>query len=171
MELNYVGMNIYKERRYECVINDKCIIYCTLMKNSEETVVDFVVGLPGGIYHMTEEEAEKYRLGIDGSIGAFTGKAVDCIYVNFSEKAADFGDFYTEEGTLIKKMLVYNKKHHMFDGTAYYEVTSDAEYPSAISTETFISKDDAHKCTLSPDLISEKEKYEKLFLEIFEKLR
>ena len=89
----------------------------------------------------------------------------------FRSKDIHFGDFYTDEGQLIKKMVIHDEKHHLFDGTDYYEVTSDAACPGAYSTETFVSKDDAHKCTLSPDLISEKEKYEKLFLEIFETLR
>lgn len=171
MELKKIGGNIWGERNYEYNVNDAIIIYITFQKNKEGAFIRFIVGLPGGNSNMTKKESEKYRLGIECEIGAMTGKYPDIIFINFYKRDAYFGDFYTEEGTLIKKMVIHNKRHHMFDGTAYYEVTSDAEQPGANSMETFISKDDAHKCTLSPDLISEKEKYEKLFLEIFEKLR
>ncbi len=171
MELKYVGNNIYGQKRYEYPVNDNCIIYCTLMKSFNETVLECIVGLPGGKNDMTKQEAEKYRLGIECDVVALTKKHPNVISTNFYKKDAHFGDFYTEEGQLIKKMVIHEKKHHLFDGTGYYEVTSNTKCPSANSTETFVSKDEAHKFMLSPELISEKEKYEKIFLEIFEKLR
>lgn len=171
MELKYVGGNILGEKRYEYQVNDNCIVYCTFQKNSEEAFINFTVGLPGGTSTMSKEESEKYRLGIEGDIGAFTGKRPYIIFINFYKKDASFGDFYTDEGKLIKKMVIHNKKHHIFDGTAYYEVTSDAEKPGAKSTETFVAKDESHMYAVPSELMAEKEKYEKIFLEIFEALR
>lgn len=170
MELKYVGQTIWQERRYEYKVDDNCVIYCTFQKNDEEAYINFIVGLPGATSSMSKEDSAKYRLGIEGDIGAFTGEHPDRICINFYEKNAFFGDFYTAEGTPLKKMVIHNDKYHMFDGTAYYEVTSDANQVGSESTETFVSKDEAHKY-MPLEIISEKEKYEKIALEIFETLR
>lgn len=171
MDLKYVGCNIWGEQRFEYALNDTCVIYCKFQKNSKEAVADFIVGRPGGSATMSREESVAYRLGIEGDISASAGKHHDFISVNFYEKNAYFGDFYTDDGELIKKMVIHNKKFYMFDGTAYYEVTSDAKKVGHKSTETFVSKDESHMYSPAPEIMSEKDKYEKIFSEIFEALR
>lgn len=168
MEL--VGRTIWGESRYMHDVDEKCVIYCTLQKNKEEAVVDFVVGLPGGNAWMSREESKEYRLGIEGDVGAFSGKHPDRVLVNFYEKDAAFADFYTEDGQIIKKMVIHDHKFYVFDEDAYYEASSDAEHPGLESHETIISKDEKHKY-LHSDIISEKEKFAKTFLEMFESLR
>lgn len=126
MEL--VGRTIWGESRYIHNVDEKCVIYCTLQKNKEESLVDFVVGLPGGNAWMSKEKSKEYRLGIDGNVGAFTGKHPDRVFVNFYEKDAAFADFYTEDGQIIKKMVIHDNKFYMFDEDAYYEVSSDAKF-------------------------------------------
>lgn len=171
MELKYVSQTIYGTKKYQYIIDDKCVIYCEFFKNSTHAGAEFVVGLIGATEKMSHEEAKNYQLGIEGHVGAFTGKSIDIFNTTFQKYDADFADFYTDEGKLIKKMVIHNKKHHIFDGTAYYEVTSDAEKPGAKSTETFVAKDESHMYAVPSELMAEKEKYEKIFLEIFEALR
>lgn len=168
MEL--VGRTIYGESRYLRTIDDKCVIYCTTRKTEKDHTSDFVVGIPGGNAWMEREEAKEYRLGIEGSVDAYTGKHADFVGVNFYEKDAYFADFYTEEGEIIKKMLIHNNKFYMFDGEHYYEVSSDADKPSTESHEVFICKDEEHEY-LQKDIISKKEKFSKIFLEMFESLQ
>lgn len=168
--MQLVGKTIYGESRYMHEINDKCVIYCTVQKTQAEAVVQFVVGLPGGTAWISQEESKKYRLGVEGKVSAWTGKHVDMILVNFYEKDVCFADFYTEDGQTIKKMLIHSDNYYMFDGEAYYEVSSDAKHPGLESHETFINKDKAH-AYLHSDIISEKEKFAKIFSEIFESLR
>ena len=103
----------------------------------------------------------------EGDVGAFTGKHPDRVLVNFYEKDAAFADFYAEDGQIIKKMIIHDNKFYVFDEDAYYEASSDAERPGLESHETIISKDKY----LHSDIISEKEKFAKIFLEMFESLR
>ena len=168
--MEFVGRTIWGERRYQHEVDEKCTIYCTLQKNKEEAVVDFIVGLPGGKAWMSKEESNEYRLGIEGDVGAFTGKHPDRVLVNFYEKDVAFADFYTEDGQIIKKMISHDHKFYVFDEDAYYEASSDAEHPGLESHETIISKDKEHKY-LNSDIVIEKEKYAKTFLEMFESLR
>lgn len=165
MEL--VGRTIWGESRYIHKVDEKCVIYCTLQKNKKEAIVEFVVGLSGGNAWMSREESKEYRLGIEGDVGAFTGKHPDRVLVNFYEKDAAFADFYAEDGQIIKKMIIHDNKFYVFDEDAYYEASSDAERPGLESHETIISKDKY----LHSDIISEKEKFAKIFLEMFESLR
>lgn len=168
--MEFVGGTIWGESRYKHDVDEKCTIYCTFQKNKEEAVVDFVVGLPGGNVWMSREESKEYRLGIEGNVGAFTGKHPDIVLVDFYEKDASFADFYTEDGQLIKKMVIHDHKFYVFDEDAYYEASSDAERPGLKSHETIISKDEEHKY-LHSDIVLEKEKLAKTFLELFESLR
>lgn len=168
--MEFVGRTIWGECRYQQEVDEKCAIYCTLQKNQQEAVVDFVVGLSGGNVWMSKEESKEYRLGIEGDVGAFTGKHPDRVLVNFYEKDAAFADFYTEDGQIIKKMVIHDHKFYVFDEDAYYEASSDAECPGLKSHETIISKDKEHKY-LNSDIVIEKEKYAKTFLEMFESLR
>lgn len=168
--MEFVGTTIWGESRYLYAIDEKSTIYCTLKKNKEEAYVDFIVGLPGGNAWMSSEESKKYRLGIEGDIGAFTEKHPDRVLVNFYEKDAAFADFYTEDGQVIKKMVIHDNKFYVFDEDAYYEASSDAKNPGRESHETIISKDEEHKY-LHSEIIIEKEKLAKTFLEIFASLR
>lgn len=170
MKLKYVSQTIYGAKKYQCAIDDKCI-YCEFFKNSIHAGAEFVVGLFGGTATMSHKESRDYRLGIEGHVGAYTDKKIDIFDTAFKKYDAHFADFYTVEGELIKKLLRHNDKYYMFDGTAYYEVSSDSKQVGEKSTETFIAKDESHMYAVSPELISEKEKYEKIFSEIFETLR
>ena len=107
--MEFVGRTIWGGCRYQQEVDEKCAIYCTLQKNQQEAVVDFIVGLPGGNAWMSKEESKEYRLGIEGDVGAFTGKHPDRVLVNFYEKDAAFADFYTEDGQIIKKMVIHDR--------------------------------------------------------------
>lgn len=130
-------------------------IYCKYHKIGKDECADFVV---------TENQE---RVGIEGSVGAFSGKKPDIVTIDFGE--ISFADFYTEEGQLIKKM-VYDKKYYLFDGMGYYEVTSDSKLPDEKSHETFVGKEEKHKY-LREVVINYKEKLSKVFLEMFEAIR
>lgn len=168
--MKFVGRTIWGESKYQHDVDEKCVIYCTLLKNQHEAVVSFIVGLPGGNAQMSQEETKQYRLGIEGDVGGFTGKHANIVSVNFYEKDSNFADFFTEDGQITKKMVIHNDKFYMFDGNAYYEVSSDAQHPGFNSHEIFIGKDEEHKYPHS-DLLLEKEKFAKIFLELFESLR
>ena len=81
MEL--VGRTIWGESRYIHKVDEKCVIYCTLQKNKKEAIVEFVVGLSGGNAWMSREESKEYLLGIEGDVGALTGKHPDRFLLNF----------------------------------------------------------------------------------------
>jgi len=168
--MEFKGKNIFGSSRYEKNVDDETTIYCEMMKNEQEAIANFVVGRPGGTATMSREESKDYRLGVEGDVFAWTGKHADRVLVNFYEKDACFADFYAEDGQVIKKMISHDDKYYMLDGDSYYEVVSDAERVGLESHETFISKDEEHKY-VHADLISEKEKFAKMFLEMFETLR
>lgn len=130
-------------------------IYCKYHKIGKDERADFVV---------TENQE---RVGIEGSVGAFSGKKPYIVTIDFGE--ISFADFYTEEGQLIKKM-VYDKKYYLFDGMGYYEVTSDSKLLDEKSHETFVGKEEKHKYSCDI-LINDKEKFSKVFLEMFEAIR
>lgn len=171
MEIKYVSQTAYGTRKYQCVIDDNKCVYFEFFLNSTHAGAEFVVGLIGGTEKMTHKESQNYRLGIEGHVGAYTGKKIDIFNTSFEKYDAVFADFYTVDGELIKKLVNHDDKFYMFDGTAYYEVTSDAKQIDEKSTETFVAKDESHMYAVPPELIAEKEKYEKIFSEIFETLR
>lgn len=167
--MEYVGRTIY-DLRYQHKLDEGHTIYCSVIKTSKDAVVDFVVGLPGGNGAMSREESNAYRLGIEGSVSAWAGKHVDMVMVNFAETDSSFADFYTDDGVLIKKIVACDNKYYMYDNDNYYEVTTDAKLVDQDSHETFIGRDEEHKY-LHSNLISEKEKFAKIFLELFETVR
>ncbi len=168
--MEFVGSTIWGSKKYQHKMDDNHVIYCTVTKDSKESVVEFVVGLPGGNSSMSSEEAANYRLGIEGEVAAWTGKHADTVLVNFAETDSSFADFYTENGETIKKIVSCDNKYYMADGNSYYEVTTDAKLVGLDSHEEFVCKDEEHKY-LHSNLISEKEKFAKIFLELFETVR
>lgn len=168
--MEYVGRTILGEERYQHAISDNCTIYCNLIAFSGVTHADFIVGLPGATSWLSQEESKSFRLGIEGDVEAFTEKPAKRVTIAF-ENGAYFGDFYADNGTAIKKMLRYQKKIYMYDDGFYYEVTSDNKDCIGFkSHETFIGKDEEHKFQDS-DIVSQKEKFSNIFLEMFENIR
>lgn len=120
---------------------------------------------------MSQEEAKTYRLGIEGAVGAFTGKPVDVVIVDFCDPEASFADFYSENGELLKKMLFYNGKLYMHDGDAYYEAVTDNEKcVGPKSHESFVGKDNTYKLP-NTNIVKQKDQYSKIFLDLFEEMR
>lgn len=137
-------------------------IHCEFHKMEPDENAEFVV--------TEKHEGHETRLGIEGYVGAFSGKKPDVVITDVGK--VSFADYYTEEGQIVKKLVCDNNKYYMFDfdKAAYYEVISDSEQPSSKSQETFVSKDDKHKYSCDI-LINDKEKFSKLFLEMFEAIR
>ena len=169
----YIGRNIWGDRRYQRQVNKNTVVYMKMTKNSEEAVAEFVVGKPGGTSLMSEEETKKYRLGIEGQIGAYAGKRPDQVMIDIKEKGKvmAFGDFYTEEGEVIKNMLLCEKKIFKKDGDEYYEAVSNKEKVGLKSEETILGKDRTHRLKASKKLLRKHKYFANLFIKMFDEVR
>lgn len=167
MELKYLGRNgLFGGTFFEYKLDEACSIYLEASKTKSIAEVKFVVGLPGWKPSMSKEETQAYSLGIFAEISGFNEEYPCDIFMDFPKSRTCFRDFFTDDGAIIKQLL-YHEKLYMFDKDAYYEATTDSERVGFDSHETFIDKDKSHGY-LPTELISEKEKYAKIFLEIFE---
>lgn len=166
-----IGRDIYGGRYYERKIEDSSAIYMETMKTPIEKIADFFVGKHGWKHTMDKEESKEYYAGVLGHIGAFIDKEPDeyrLILDNGTQKYS-FASFYTEDGQLIKKLLIIfpEGKLYMCDGNDYYEATTDAKKPGRKTNEKFIAKDDEHRLKLPEDISRKKEYYSKIFLEMY----
>lgn len=169
MDIKFVEGNIWGERRYIHQLENGNIVYITFAERENMAEASFVVGIAGGKSDMTGAESHKYRLGIQGDIITNIGEHPYFVNVEFTNNHENFADFYSEDGQIIKSLLIKYSKIFKKDGVAYYEVKSDKKEPGKESVETFIENREAHKCELT-EPIEKKEMYAKLFMTIFNEL-
>ena len=160
--MEFVERTIYGTLRYKCEI-DEHVVYCEVLKNQKEICVDFIVGLPGASPRM--KKAEEYRLGIEGCINSSNEGKMLAVY--FSDVV--FVNYYDGYGRLLKKMLWSKKgdKYYIYDNQrdGYYEVSaSNVIGPN--SDEKFVIRGAKYKKKLE-----EKDRFEEIFMNIFEAVK